>query len=69
MRPSAVHTIYNLTYNVTPSNEGVLWNQQFKETLEWKLKVTRLHATKIMLSKLKHKNQGTNDVENFVGEL
>ena len=66
MRPSAVHAINKITYNVTPSYEGVLWNKVFKECLEWKLRVTRLHANKIMLTKLKHKDQGTNEVENFV---
>ena len=66
MRPSAVHAINKITYNVTPSYEGVLWNKVFKECLEWKLRVTRLHANKILLSKLKHKDQGTNEVENFV---
>ena len=60
MCPTAVHYIRNLTLNVPASSEVELWNKTMKETLN--LKITKCHATVIMLSKLRQRNQGINEM-------
>ena len=70
MRPTAVHSITQLfTCNVTASPEVGLWKKIMKQTLNLKLKVTKSHSTVLLLSKLRQKNLGTNEIEQFMKKI
>ena len=51
---------------MTASPEVGLWNKIMKQCLNLKLKVTKCHSTVLLLSKLRQKNLGTNEIEQFL---
>ena len=67
MRPKASHAIKKLTLNVTISTqERDLWNKCMSDTANLKIKITKKHRTVLFLKKLRQKNLGTNETENYV---
>ena len=67
MRPKASHAIKSLTSNVTISTqERELWNKCMSDTANLKIKITKKHRTVLFLKKLRQKNLGTNETENYV---
>ena len=68
MRPVASHDLRTLiTSNVTVSQPGAeLWKKVMGITIENKIKLTKNHLTVLLLTKLRERDQGTNEVEHFV---
>ena len=70
MRPSASHKISALTFNATTVTPDVgLWKKIMFQCVNLKLKITKCHSQALLLSKLRQKNQGTNEVENYVRNM
>ena len=71
MRPTASHRVKNITNNETifPGKLGTVWKRIMSNIINTKLKFTKKHISVLLLSKLRRKNQGTNDVEHFVKHM
>ena len=71
MRPTASHHIKVITQNVTifPGKLGTVWKKLMSNIVNLKLKFTKRRLTVLLLEKLRRKNQGTNEVENFVKNI
>ena len=72
MRPSASHKILSLTrtLNVTTITPDVgLWNKLMIQAVNLKLKVTKNHSQTLLLSKLRQRNIGTNEIEHYVKKI